>query len=690
MIAGVLLLCTLLAPLSARAETPEEATKRLFGRENLIAWCIVPFDSKHRTPEQRAEMLQRLGFKHFAYDWRGEHIPTFDAEVDALKKHGVSLDAFWVAPGELNNESKIILDVLKRHGVKAQLWALLDFGGDKATGEEQDRRVAAAVAKLKPLADEAKKIGCTVALYNHGGWFGEPENQIAMIEKLKAQGVTNVGMVYNLHHGHEHLDRFAGLLEKMKPYLMALNLNGMFPDGERIGQKIVPLGQGPLDLGLLRTIRDSGYNGPIGILGHTQDDAEERLKDNLDGLDWLVPQLDGQPAEPKPTPRTYVPPADAALEYSPENVAALLADARAHGDAKRGADVFTASQFACISCHKVGVVGGDLGPELTTVGKCVKPEEIVESVLWPARLVKDGYNASAVATTDGRVIQGYILHETDKELALRDVATGQTVTLPIGEVDDRREVGTLMPERLAAAMTSDQRRDLVRFLLDLGQTDDPAVAMRIQHGHVPATFPYDRMPIFPEDWPNLSQPVNRDRLYDFYQKEAEYFRQQEEVPPLLPPFPGLDGGPFGHWGNQNDDVWMDPRWNQVDLGSLLSGVYHGPDGTTVPKAVCVRLGDDQSLAVCFNPETLTYDALWSGPYLKFTSRRHGFMDGLVPAGTMLPRPEGTKPNQPFIYHGFYRNGKRVVFSYRIGDVEYLDSPWAEDGKFTRTVTKADG
>ena len=58
-------------------------------------------------------------------------------------------------------------------------------------------------------------------------------------------------MVYNLHHGHDHLDRFAALLAKMKPYLMALNLNGMDPGGDRVGRKILPLGQGSLDLELL-------------------------------------------------------------------------------------------------------------------------------------------------------------------------------------------------------------------------------------------------------------------------------------------------------------------------------------------------------------------------------------------------------------------------------------------------------
>src|SRR5437762_9160820 len=117
------LLATMLSALFAT-----RAEDALFSRDNLIAWCIVPFDARKRGPEERAEMLERLGFKHFAYDWRAEHIPTFDAEIEALKKRGVGLDAFWVAPGELNRESRIILDVLKRHKVHAQLWVLIDLG----------------------------------------------------------------------------------------------------------------------------------------------------------------------------------------------------------------------------------------------------------------------------------------------------------------------------------------------------------------------------------------------------------------------------------------------------------------------------------------------------------------------------------------------------------------------------------
>jgi hypothetical protein len=134
-------------------------------------------------------MLQRLGFKHFAYDWRAEHIPTFDAEIEALKRHGIALDAFWAA-GELNRETQLIIDTLRRHGVKAELWVLLDLGADLVAGDEQERRVELAAAKLKPLAEEAEKGGLSLALYNHGGWFGEPENQIAIIERLKTRGMS--------------------------------------------------------------------------------------------------------------------------------------------------------------------------------------------------------------------------------------------------------------------------------------------------------------------------------------------------------------------------------------------------------------------------------------------------------------------------------------------------------------------
>src|SRR5207253_6044788 len=103
----------------------------------------------------------------------------------------------------------------------------------------------------------------------------------------------------------------------------------------------------------------------------------ERLRDNLEGLDWLVDQLNGRPAGPRPKPRTYAPPPakeSSGPAYSPEFVARLARAAKTSGDARHGALVFHAPQFACIGCHKLGTRGGIVGPDLSAVGRCLTPE----------------------------------------------------------------------------------------------------------------------------------------------------------------------------------------------------------------------------------------------------------------------------------------------------------------------------
>ena len=52
----------------------ELETKKIFQRDRLVAWCIVPFDALKRTPSQRAEMVDKLGMARVAYDWRAEHV----------------------------------------------------------------------------------------------------------------------------------------------------------------------------------------------------------------------------------------------------------------------------------------------------------------------------------------------------------------------------------------------------------------------------------------------------------------------------------------------------------------------------------------------------------------------------------------------------------------------------------------
>src|SRR5437016_4491701 len=65
-----------LGSLSLQADEPA-----LFQRRNLVAWCIVPFDAKNRSPAERAAMVKSLGFTRVAYDWRANHVASFEDEI---------------------------------------------------------------------------------------------------------------------------------------------------------------------------------------------------------------------------------------------------------------------------------------------------------------------------------------------------------------------------------------------------------------------------------------------------------------------------------------------------------------------------------------------------------------------------------------------------------------------------------
>jgi sugar phosphate isomerase/epimerase len=179
----------------------------LFDKANLAAWCIVPFDAKKRGPEERAAMLEKMGVKKFVYDYRAEHIPQWDDELTALKKHHIELMGWWF-PGAINDEAKKTLDLFKRYNVHPQLWISGGGGGIGVKDEaDQKNRIEKEIARFKPICEAAAPLSCQVGIYNHGGWGGEPENMIAVCAGLKAQGIQNIGIVYNLHHGHGHLDQ---------------------------------------------------------------------------------------------------------------------------------------------------------------------------------------------------------------------------------------------------------------------------------------------------------------------------------------------------------------------------------------------------------------------------------------------------------------------------------------------------
>ena len=284
---ALILSVALIVPLSVESQSKN---KTLFAKENLVAWCIVPFDNQERTPAQRVEMLKHLGFKQYAYDWRSKHIPTFAEEIDLAKEAGVKIMAVWLwidkesdRAGQLSNDNEQVLKIIQDSGLKTRLW--VGFNNNFYADETDEGKVRKGVEMMNFLRERTGSFVEGIALYNHGDWFGEPDNQIRILKQLNN---PFFGMVYSFHHGHGQIESFPSMVKRMKPWLWTANINGM----KKEGPQILTVGNGDKELEMLRTLEKSGFQGTIGILGHIEDDDVEKvLQRNLAGLEKLQKEL---------------------------------------------------------------------------------------------------------------------------------------------------------------------------------------------------------------------------------------------------------------------------------------------------------------------------------------------------------------------------------------------------------------
>ena len=189
-------------------------------------------------------------------------------------------------------------------------------------------------------------------------------------------------------------------------------------------------------------------------------------------------------------------------------------------------------------------------------------------------------------------------------------------------------------------------------------------------------------------------PFPQNRVRDFYSRQAEHFMAAKEpLPDVLPQFPGLDGGAFGHWGQNPSENSVDTSLNHIDSGNIIcSHVKHF--GKNTHKGVAIRLHEDPtnpaaSIGAVFDPLKLTFTDSWSGGFVARGSNRFGVHDGASAIGKRLFDftaggwivPEDTAKK----YVGFYRHGKDVVFAYRLGDATVYDRLWALDGVLIRSL-----
>ncbi len=147
---------------------------------------------------------------------------------------------------------------------------------------------------------------------------------------------------------------------------------------------------------------------------------------------------------------------------------AMIADVRILGDPARGEAVFRRKDMVCLKCHAIAGAGGQVGPDLISIGASAQLDYLIDSVLLPNKQVKENYHSLRIDTTSGLQITGIKVRETPTELVLRD-AEDREVVIAKNKIEEQKIGGSLMPEGLVDPLTRGELVDLIRFLSELGK-----------------------------------------------------------------------------------------------------------------------------------------------------------------------------------------------------------------------------
>ncbi|MFT7641230.1 MAG: putative membrane-bound dehydrogenase-like protein [Pirellulaceae bacterium] len=139
------------------------------------------------------------------------------------------------------------------------------------------------------------------------------------------------------------------------------------------------------------------------------------------------------------------------------------------GDIRRGQRVFHTEKTSCKACHALGYVGGNIGPDLTRIGRIRSKADLLESIIFPSSSFVRSYEPTTVILKNGKVFNGVIREDNGAEIVL---ATAERKLLRISheQIDERVESKiSIMPAGLDKQLTKQEIADLIEFLMKANQ-----------------------------------------------------------------------------------------------------------------------------------------------------------------------------------------------------------------------------
>ncbi|MEE2706119.1 MAG: PVC-type heme-binding CxxCH protein [Planctomycetota bacterium] len=180
----------------------------------------------------------------------------------------------------------------------------------------------------------------------------------------------------------------------------------------------------------------------------------------------LAGLLSGFPAEVQQKAQSLIATALAAQKRRAARLEELLPKL-AGGHAERGRSVFFGRRGVCSTCHRAEARGGDIGPDLSRIGRIRTIRDLAESILFPSVTVANGYEMFSIVTRSGRVYSGVVHRETPTAVFLRQADT-QEVRIERSQIDEmERQEKSIMPDGFDRNLTTQQIGDLIAYLKSL-------------------------------------------------------------------------------------------------------------------------------------------------------------------------------------------------------------------------------
>lgn len=159
------------------------------------------------------------------------------------------------------------------------------------------------------------------------------------------------------------------------------------------------------------------------------------------------------------TPRAFV------KSWSVDDLVDLISPAKHQPNYANGKAMFAAAQ--CYKCHRMGLQGGILGPDLTSAGGKFNARDMLTSIIEPSRVISDQYGATQFLTEDGKIVTGRVVNMRDGSLTVMTnmLAPSSTTTVHRDEVIETAEATvSMMPSGLLDTLTAVEIADLVAYL----------------------------------------------------------------------------------------------------------------------------------------------------------------------------------------------------------------------------------